>query len=117
MIYRAHGRFVAWSSNVGFQVTEFSKQAAVRHELRKRIIKRFRAEGIGVSLTRAHCVPARARHTSYFGFAVIRERWPVTVVQKSIQASLMPLVRSMEFLWASTVFDDHHHAGIEICGA
>ncbi len=33
---------------VGFSVTEFAKQASVRHELRKRIIKRFRAEGIGI---------------------------------------------------------------------
>lgn len=31
---------------INFQVTEFSKQGNVRHELRKRIIRRFRAEGI-----------------------------------------------------------------------
>jgi small-conductance mechanosensitive channel len=39
---------------IGFQVTEFSKQGGVKHALRKRIIKRFRAEGIPIP------VPARA---------------------------------------------------------
>jgi small-conductance mechanosensitive channel len=33
---------------VGFSVTEFGKQASVRNALRKRIIKRFHAEGIGI---------------------------------------------------------------------
>jgi small-conductance mechanosensitive channel len=31
---------------LGFQIAEFSNQYAVRHELRKRILKRFREEGI-----------------------------------------------------------------------
>ncbi|HLK68796.1 MAG TPA: mechanosensitive ion channel family protein [Bryobacteraceae bacterium] len=34
------------SFSVGFQVAEFAQQYGVRHELRKRILRRFRAEGI-----------------------------------------------------------------------
>jgi small-conductance mechanosensitive channel len=35
--------------SVGFQVAEFAQQFAVRHELRKRILRRFREEGIRMS--------------------------------------------------------------------
>jgi small-conductance mechanosensitive channel len=42
--------FGDWSLNfqLGFQVAEFSNQASVRNELRKRILRRFRAEGIEI---------------------------------------------------------------------
>jgi len=42
--------FGDWSLNfqLGFQVAEFSTQGNVRSELRKRIVKRFRAEGIEI---------------------------------------------------------------------
>lgn len=33
---------------LGFQISEFSKQYSVRHEIRKRIVKRFREEGIAI---------------------------------------------------------------------
>ena len=35
---------------VGFQVSEFNAQGNVRHELRKRIWRRFRAEGIEMAV-------------------------------------------------------------------
>jgi small-conductance mechanosensitive channel len=42
--------FGDWSLNfqLGFQVAEFSNQTSVRNELRKRILRRFRAEGIEI---------------------------------------------------------------------
>ena len=42
--------FGAWSLNfqLGFQIAEFSNQASVRNELRKRILRRFREEGIEI---------------------------------------------------------------------
>ena len=33
---------------VGFQIAEFANQFGVRHQLRKRILKRFRQEGIAI---------------------------------------------------------------------
>jgi small-conductance mechanosensitive channel len=33
---------------LGFQVAEFSNQFSVRHQLRKRILRRFREEGIEI---------------------------------------------------------------------
>jgi small-conductance mechanosensitive channel len=42
--------FGDWSLNfqLGFQIAEFSNQASVRNELRKRILRRFREEGIEI---------------------------------------------------------------------
>jgi len=42
--------FGDWALNfqLGFQIAEFSNQASVRNELRKRIVRRFREEGIEI---------------------------------------------------------------------
>jgi small-conductance mechanosensitive channel len=51
--------FGDWSLNfqLGFQVAEFSYQTSVRNEVRKRILRRFRAEGIEIPF------PTRTIHT------------------------------------------------------
>ncbi|HYW46014.1 MAG TPA: mechanosensitive ion channel family protein [Bryobacteraceae bacterium] len=50
--------FGEWSLGftLSFQITEFTKQTLVRHELRKRILRRFREEGVEIPL------PARDVH-------------------------------------------------------
>ena len=111
---------------VGFSVTEFAKQASVRHELRKRIIKRFRAEGIEGFLTR--CAPftctratgrpsARPRRATHVLLRIRRHpRAMASHRRPEIHPSQPDPVRALDEFLARlpTVFDDHHHAGIEI---
>ena len=55
---RIWGRRV-WGSRANFQVAEFASQGPVRNELRKRVLRRFRADGIGIPYPLAHGLSAR----------------------------------------------------------